>query len=233
MGSPCGEQRSSSSSSPCRSVAAGCAGPEGRQAQGLLDDAEAAFGELDTYTLGGTMTMETPVGKIAVEMRASVDQQDGAMLMTMSAADLPGFPAMSMVARKDGFWMKGDGGWQSLPMPPGGMAGAEQFDILPLVKDVEVDEDQTVGGEPAVKITGILDPDSFKAGFMAGLPEGMSVDASFSDTRAVVYLSDETHLPLRMLIDQSMEFEGEKLTVSLDLALVDVNEPVDIPNPGA
>jgi hypothetical protein len=213
-------------------VTAGCAGAEGRQAQELLDEAEQAFAELDTYTLGGTMTMETPLGELAVELRASIDQQAGAMLMTMRADDLPGFPAMQMVARPDGFWLKADGRWQALPLPPGTTAGAEQFDILPLVKDVDVDEGHTVGGEAAVKITGILDPGSFRAGFMAGLPEGVSVDASFSDTRVVVFLSEASRLPLRMLIDQSVEVEGEELTVRMDLALVNVNEPVKIPNPG-
>ena len=197
-----------------------------------MEDAEQAFAELDTYGLDGTMTMAMPRGEVAVDMHVSIDQQEGAMLMTMSADDLPGFPGLSMVARENGFWMKADGGWQSLPMPPGG-TGANQFDILPLVKDVDVDEQRPVGGEPAVKITGILDPGSFQAGFMAGLPEDVSVDASFADTRVVVFLSEATRLPLRMRIDQSMELAGEELAVSLDLALVDVNEPVEIPSPGA
>jgi hypothetical protein len=214
-------------------VSAGCAGAEGRQAQELLDEAEQAFAELETYTLGGTMTMETPLGEVAVELNASVDQQEGAMLMTMRADDLPGFPRMSMVARPDGFWMKSEGGWQALPLPPGTTAGAEQFDILPLVKDVDVDEGHTVGGEAAVKITGILDAGAFQAGFMAGLPDGVSVDASFEDTRVVLFLSEANRLPLRMLLDQSVEVEGEKLTVRMDLALVNVNESVRIPNPGA
>ncbi len=214
-------------------ASAGCAGLEGQKAQELLDEAEQAFVELETYSLGGTMTMETPEGDFAVQMRVAIDQQAGTMLMTMRGVDLPGFPATSMVARPDGLWMKAGGGWQALPMPPGATAGAEQFDILPLVEDVDVDEDQSVDGEPAVKITGILDPESFRAGFMAGLPADVSVDASFADTRVVVFLSEATRLPLRMLIDQSMEVEGERLTVRLDLALVNVNEPVQIPNPGA
>jgi hypothetical protein len=214
-------------------ASAGCAGAEGRQAQELLDESEQAFAGLETYKLGGTMRMTTPLGELAVDMHVAIDQKAGAMLMTMSADDLPGFPAVSMVARPEGFWMKAGGGWEPLPMPPGAATGAGRFDILPLVKDVDVDEGQTVGGEAAVKITGILDPGSFQAGFMAGLPADVSVDASFADTRVVVYLSEASKLPLRMLIDQSMEVEGEELTVSMDLALVDVNEPVKIPSPGA
>ena len=116
-------------------------------------------------------------------------------------------------------------------MPAGTTTGADQFDILPLVKDVDVDEGQTVGGQAAVKITGVLDAGSFQAGFMAGLPADVGVDASFDDTRVVVYLSESSKLPLRMLIDQSMQVEGEELTLSMDLALVNADEPVEIPEP--
>lgn len=213
-------------------VPAGCAGAEGRQAQELLDDAEEAFAALDTYELGGTMTMATPIGEVAVQMHVAVDQTAGAILMTMRSDELPGVSGVSVVGRPDGFWMRAGGGWQRMPMPDGWTSGAEQFDILPLVKDVDVEEGHTVDGEPAVKITGILAPESFQAGFMAGLPADVSVDASFSDTRVVVYLAEAGRLPLRMLIDQSMEFDGEELTVSMDLALVGVNEPVKIPSPG-
>ena len=153
--------------------------------------------------------------------------------MTMSSPDLPG-AHIQMVVRGDSFWMNMDGtGWQPVADPPTGMTGAEQFDLLPHVKDVEVDEGRTVDGEPAVKITGVLDLDSFAEGFMAGVPEGVDVDASFGDTRIVVFLSERTKLPLRMLVDQSMEIEGETMEMHMELALTNLNEPVDIPNPGA
>lgn len=211
--------------------AAGCAGAEGREAQALLDKSNAAFAAVDTYRMGGRMSMETPFGDLGFEIRAAVDQRNEAFSMTMSSGDLPG-AQMQMVVRGDAFWTKMNGiGWQRLPAPPEGMTGAEQFDLLPYVKDVEVDEGQLVAGERAVKITGVLDLDSFAQGFMAGVPEGMSVDASFGDTRIVVYISEATNLPLRMLMDQSMEIEGETMEMHMDLALTNVNEPVKIPRP--
>jgi hypothetical protein len=51
------------------------------------------------------------------------------------------------------------------------------------------------------------------------------------DTRAVIYLSDETRLPLRMLLDLSMEIEGETADMHLDYAITNVNEPVEVPDP--
>jgi hypothetical protein len=210
----------------------GCAGAEGREAQALLDKADEAFAAVATYRLSGLMTMETPIGDVAFEISADVDQSQEAMFMAMSSPDLPG-AQMQMVVRGESFWMSVDGsGWQPVPDPPEGMTGAEQFDLLPHVKDVEVDEGQTVAGEPAVKITGVLDLDSFAEGFMAGVPEGVDVDASFGDTRIVVYLSERTNLPLRMLMDQSMEIEGETMEVHVELAVTNLNEPVEIPEPG-
>jgi hypothetical protein len=82
-----------------------------------------------------------------------------------------------------------------------------------------------------VKITGVLDLNSLAQGFMAGVPGGLSVDASFGETRVVVYLSEATRLPLRMLMDQSFEVEGDTLELHFDLALTDVNVPVKIPRP--
>jgi hypothetical protein len=212
---------------------AGCAGAEGREAQALLDKSNEAFASVATYRMGGLMRMETPIGEIGFEISAEVDQADDAMFMTMSSPDLPG-AHMQMIVRGDSFWANMNGsGWQPLPNPPTGMTGAEQFDLLPHVKDVEVDEGRTVAGEPAVKITGVLDLDSFAEGFLAGLPDGADIDASFGDTRIVVFLSEATSLPLRMLMDQSMEIEGETMEVHMELAFTNVNEPVDIPNPGA
>jgi hypothetical protein len=212
---------------------AGCAGAEGREAQALLDKSNEAFASVATYRMGGLMRMETPIGEIGFEISADVDQADEAMFMTMSSPDLPG-AHMQMVVRDDSFWANMNGsGWQPLPNPPTGMTGVEQFDLLPHVKDVEVDEGRMVAGEPAVKITGVLDLDSFAEGFMAGLPDGADIDASFGDTRIVVFLSEATSLPLRMLMDQSMEIEGETMEVHMELAVTNVNEPVDIPNPGA
>lgn len=212
---------------------AGCVGAEARKAEALLDESNDAFAALATYSLGGLMSMETPFGDIGFEIAADVDQTEEAMFMTMSSPDLPG-AHIQMVVRGDSFWMNMDGtGWQHVADPPAGMTGAEQFDLLPHVKDVEVDEGRTVDGEPAVKITGVLDLDSFAEGFMAGVPEGVDVDASFGDTRIVVFLSERTKLPLRMLVDQSMEIEGETVEMHMELALTNLNEPVDIPSPGA
>lgn len=55
--------------------------------------------------------------------------------------------------------------------------------------------------------------------------------AAFEDTRAVIYLSEVTHLPMRGLLDMTVKVLDESVTMHLDYALEGVNEPVKIPNP--
>jgi hypothetical protein len=214
--------------------ASGCAGAEGRQAQELLEQSEQAFAAVQTYRLGGRMTMSTPLGDFGLELTAAVDQQEDAFVMRMRSADMPELGAVTAVARGDRFWLKAGGRWEAMPVPDAGTTAADQFDILPYIEDVDVDEGQTVSGEPAVKITGVIDSGGFLEGFTAGLPAGFPTGSfDLGDMRAVVYLSEGTHLPLRMLIDQSMEVEGERFEIRMDLALTDVDEPVQVPSPGA
>jgi hypothetical protein len=210
-------------------VAAGCVGAEGRQAQELLDEAEGAFAELETYELAGTIRVETSAGELSFELQAAVDQTAEAMLVVLGSGDVPGFSGIRVVGRPEGVWREQDGGWEALPTPTG--EAGRQFDLLPYVKDVDVTEGLSVDGEPATRVVGVLDAESFRAGFMSALSGGV-VEASFSDTRVVLYLSDASRLPLRMLLDQSMEVDGERLDLSMDLRLVGVNEPVEIPSPG-
>ena len=102
---------------------------------------------------------------------------------------------------------------------------------------MELDEDADVKGEPAVKITGVIDTAGLLDGVLGQLGTlggGPMPDLSemLGDSRAVVYLSQESHLPLRMLLDLTMEVEGQELEMHLDYAITNVNEPVEVPEPG-
>jgi len=160
----------------------------------------------------------------------------GSSFATMRAPDVPQFPEVTVVMRGSKAWMKTAGRWQSLPIPLGQPTGIEQFDFTQYVKDVQVDEDATVGGEPAVKITGVLDTAGLVEGMFGqlGLAAGGAVpnlSDSLGDTRVVIYISEVSHLPLRTLVDLTVEAAGEKVKVHLDYAIVGVNEPVRIPGP--
>jgi hypothetical protein len=223
-------------------VAGGCAGADGQRAQELLAQSDQALAHVETFRFAGRMTMSASVGDFGFTMTGGGDAQPGgSFFVKMQAPELPNFPGTMVVVRGDEAWMKLGGTWQKLPLPAadlGSMSGIEQFDLTPYVKDVDVDEDAVVGGEPAAKITGVLNTAGLFEGvlgqlgsFAGPLPEDFS--DMLGDTRAVIYVSDATHLPLRILVDMTMEIEGESVTMHLDYAITDVNEPVKVPGPGA
>ena len=57
-------------------------------------------------------------------------------------------------------------------------------------------------------------------------------DASgvLGDIRAVLYVSQTTHLPMRTLIDMPIHVAGETITMHIDLVITGVDEPVSIPS---
>lgn len=216
---------------------AGCAGAEGQKAQELLAQSDQALAQVKSFQFSGRMWMETPVGDFTFIMTGGGNTaKGGSSFATMRAPDVPQFPEVTVVMRGAKAWMKTAGRWQSLPMPPGQPTGIEQFDFTQYVKDVQVDEDATVGGEPAVKITGVLDTVGLVEGMFGqlGLAAGGAVpnlSESLGDTRVVIYISEVSHLPLRTLVDLTVEAAGEKVEMHLDYAIVGVNEPVTIPGP--
>jgi outer membrane lipoprotein-sorting protein len=217
----------------------GCAGADGQRAQELLEESDRALAQVESFRFSGRMTMETPVGDFRMVLFGGGDAKPGgAFFMTMKSPDLPEFPETTMVVRGDEGWMKLNGGWQSLHVPPAQATGIEQFDMAQYVKDVDLDEDSEVDGKPAVKITGVIDTAGLVDGLVGELGAvggGPVPDLSemLGDTRAVIYLSPESHLPLRILLDLTMEVQGEEVEMHLDYAIRNVNEPVEVPDPGA
>jgi hypothetical protein len=217
----------------------GCAGADGQRAQELLAESDRALAQVESFRFAGRMTMSTGLGDFAFVLRGGGDARPGgSFFMEMEAPDVPGFPETTVVVHGDRAWMSTGGGWQALPAPPAQATGIEQFDLAPYVKDVELDEDAEVGGEPAIKITGVLDTAGLFDGLLGQLGTvagGAMPDLSemLGDTRAVIYLSQASRLPLRMLLDLTMTVEGESMTMHLDYAITNVNEPVEIPGPGA
>ena len=217
----------------------GCAGAEGQRAQELLAQSDEALAGVESFRLAGRMWMETPIGDFTFVLRGGGNSKNGgSSFMTMSSEDMPGFPGMTVVTRGQTAWVNAGGGWQRSQLPPGAATGVEQFDFTPYVKDVDVEEGHDVGGEPAVKVGGVFDTAGLLEGMfdqLGGVPGGALPDLSehLGDSRVVLYISETSHLPLRTLLDMSMEAEGERIDMHMDFALSGVNEPVKIPGPGS
>lgn len=218
-------------------VPLGCAGAEGQQAQELLAQSDQALANVKSYRLAGRMWMETPVGDFAFVLRGGGNSRNGASsFVTMSAEDVPGFPGVTVVTRGQTAWVNAGGGWQRSELPAGAATGVEQFDFTPYVKDVDVEEGHDVGGEPAVKVSGVFDTAGLVEGMfdqLGSVPGAALPDLSehLGDSRLVLYISETSHLPLRTLLDMSIEAEGERIDMHMDFALGGVNEPVKIPGP--
>jgi hypothetical protein len=217
----------------------GCVGPEGKQAQDILAQADQAMAQAESFRFAGRLTLETSVGDFTMVMRGAASKEDGgASVVTLSSDDIPGFPEVTVVTRGQDAWVKAGGSWQRAQVPAGQATGVDQFDFVPYIKDVDVDGGQQVDGEPAVKITGVLDTAGLVNGFVGQLgavPGGALPDLSdgLGDTRVALYVSETSHLPLRTLVDMSFERGGESAEMHFDFAITNVGEPVAIPHPGA
>lgn len=216
----------------------GCAGAEGQRAQELLAQSDQALAGVKSMRFAGRMWMETSVGEFTFVMSGGgTTKRGGASYLTLRAPDVPEFPEVSVVVRGQTAWVKAGGPWQRTEVPPQSAVGVEQFDFTPYVKDVDVDEGHEVGGEPAVKVTGVLDTAGLVNGLFSQLgsvPGGAvpNLSESFADTRIVLYISEVSHLPLRTLMDLSVEASGERFDLHMDFAVSGVNEPVKIPRVG-
>lgn len=219
--------------------AAGCAGAEGQRAQELLLQADQAVAGVQSFRFAGRLWLETPVGDFTFVMTGGGNaSKGGSSFVTMRAPDVPQIPEVRVVVRVEKAWVKAGAGWQRAVVPPGQATGLEQFDFTPYVKDVDVDDGASVGGEPAVKITGVFDTQGLVQGMFSQLGAASGgalpdLSHSFGDTRVVIYLSELSHLPLRTLVDLTVEAAGEKAAMHFDFAITNVNEPVRIPGPGA
>ena len=141
-----------------------------------------------------------------------------------------------------------NGTWQKIP---GGMGETQTeqleqqlagFDFTKYVTDVAVEEGTTFLGEPVTKIDGTIDTKGLIGGLFGQLgatggqngvgitPPQEALDA-LGPVRAVLYISDVTHLVKAVRLAFDVDFQGETGTFEVNYALRSVNEPVDIPKP--
>jgi hypothetical protein len=221
---------------------AGCSGADAGRAEELLRQSGEALQSVQSYRFAGRFWIESEIGDFSLVMRGGGNKRgDGASFVSMRSDDIPGFPEVTVVQQSRTMWVRAGGPWKRLEVSAGQPSGLEQFDLAPYVKDVSVQEGAVVGGEPATKVTGTVDTTALLTGLFETL-DGSSglgplpldeVSDAFDDTHVVIYLSDVSHLPVRTLVDMSMEAEGEKVEMHLDFALELAKRRVRIPVPAA
>lgn len=220
----------------------GCAGAEGQQAQELLLQSEQAVANVESFRFAARFWTSGVEESLTMVMRGggySKGKRAGDFFVQASVEGVPGFTGFTMVSRKGAVSTNAGGGWVPVPADAAAAQNAALggFDFTPYIKDVNVEEGKLVGGEPMTKITGVIDTEGLVDGVLGqlgGVSELSGVGAfgaAFEDTRAVIYLSEVTHLPMRGLLDMTVKVLDESVTMHLDYALEGVNEPVKIPNP--
>lgn len=221
---------------------AGCSGGDAQRAQDLLQQSDKALEGLASYRFAGRLTVEAEGMEFTLVMRGGGNTRRApSSYVTMRGEGIPGFADVTVVQSGQSLWLKVGGSWTRTEVPAGQPTGLEQFDLSPYVKDVSVRDGASVDGEPAVKVSGVLDTAGLFAGLLgsfgdtsglAGLPAGDLEDV-FGDIRVVIYISEVTHLPRRTLVDMPIEAEGQKVEVHLDFALDPSKRRVKVPVPTA
>lgn len=225
-------------------VSAGCSGVDAQKAQTILDQSTAAMADVKSVSFAMRMwTSGAPDGTdFTVLMHGGgyeKGRRSGEAYVTLSSTNVPGLGSMTVVTHRDVLWVKAGGRWARLPVPAGQPAAdpLAGFDLTRYVTDVRVDEGKAVDGEPMDKITGIIDTSAALSGVFATLggtggPDLANASDILGDIRAVLYVSETTHLPMRTLVDLPMQVAGQKIVMHMDLVLTGVNKPVPIPSVG-
>ena len=222
----------------------GCSGVDAQKAQSILDQSTTAMADVKSVSFAMRMwTSGGPAGTDFTVLMHGGGYQNGKRAgesyVTLNASDVPGIGTMTIVIRHNVLYVQAGGSWSRVPAPADRSAAdpLAGFDITQYVTDVRVEEGVEVAGEPMDRITGVIDTSAALNGILgtlggtgaSGLGNASDV---LGDIRAVLYVSQTTHLPMRTLIDMPMHIAGETITMHIDLVITEVNKPVSIPSVG-
>jgi hypothetical protein len=224
-------------------VVSGCSGVDAQKAQTILDQSTTAMADVKSVSFAMRMwTSGGPEGtEFTVLMHGGGYQKGkhaGESYVALSSSSVPGMGSMTLVIRHNVLYVKAGGSWSRVPAPADQAAADPMagFDITKYVTDVRVEEGQLVEGEPMDRITGVIDTSGALNGLfgtLGGAGGGLGdVSDALGDIRAVLYVSQTTHLPMRTLIDMPISIVGQKIVMHMDLVITGVNKPVAIPSVG-
>jgi hypothetical protein len=244
-------------------LVAGCSGggedmTEGRTPAQLLDEAVRQAQALDTYrvAIGGTLAVGTQGAggavanltrePIEIEGEGRADPPERAAVD--ATVNLSGLPVQVSVTKVGGELYIGAIGQDiRLDVPA---AQVESFDpglLLPTLARWMTDPEETaredVEGEPAVRLSGRVDPEAVLAdigpllGSTAGAPDRDAVADALRDGTVDVWVGTEDLRPRRVRVDlrvpdaRALSPQLRSLTVDLTVTVTGYDEPVQIEAP--
>jgi hypothetical protein len=215
-------------------TASGCSGADATEAQALLTQADTAFAQVRSTTFTARLTMTADSQEFGMTMKGGGyvnGKRAGDYYLVATAENLP-FGDLAVTKKSGRVSVTMDGSpVANASAPADDQSPLQAADFSQYVKDVKVEHGRIIDGQSMVKITGVIDTAGLAKGLLGGVATGSGLDFSdaLNDTRVVVYLSEATHLPMRRLIDMSIELYGEKVEMHLDFAYTSYNERVEFP----
>jgi hypothetical protein len=238
-------------------LAAGCSGVPGlsggdssSEAEALLARADSALAQVESMSFTMKMKGDVDGQEFVLTMRGGGylrGEQIGDMAFDMTI-ESAGVQAgnVRMVMRDGSMHLNTGGGWRQLP---GVELSAQQLeelngrwgplDVARYVQDVRVEGDTTFLGEPVTKIVGRVNAKDFLKAMFGQLGDSLGslgmtevpddVLEGFGDIRFVIYVSRTTHLVRAVHEAMTFEQDGHELTLSADVVVDRINEPVEIP----
>ena len=221
-------------------LASGCLGTEGRRAQELLEQSQAATAQVHSmsFQADATVTVDGETHTVSVDGAASY--QDGEPASQIVRVHGEGIDA-AMLVRGGRMWAERNGRWELIgPVPRTGAPtiGPDLFrPLAEAIKDVHVEEGRVVDGEPTSTVTATIDTGKLLSGAFdsAGLKSlGLSdplkeVEDALDDMRVVLVFADDTHLLKAAMVTLGFHAEGHAATLELGLRVTSVDRPVEIP----
>lgn len=220
-------------------AAAGCSGRDAEEARALLAQSDAALAEVRSATFTAKLWTSGAPQDLVLTMSGgaySKGKHKGDFYALVSSDGLY-FHDIVVLQRDGKMAASVDGMVLPNALPPRQPDESVGIvDIDPYVKDVKVERGKLIAEEPTTKVTGVVDTQGFLQGSLGVLPQmaglgdaGFDVAEGFGDTRAVFYLSETSHLPVRALVDVPMDIAGESVVLHMDFAYTSFNEKLRFP----
>jgi hypothetical protein len=232
----------------------GCSTAEGKRAQELLQQAEAAQANLHSVAFEADLGFAFDGRQVEVALTGAASKEGAAFSLRGSGVPEASDMNLDVVVRGDRVWTTEGGRWEAVPVPANlegrmnslsGSLGAEAFQELARhVRDVRVAEHQQIGGKLVTTIAGEIDTAGMlkavtKLGSLSGTggeKSAFSFDLddlglNIGDIKAVLSIDERTHLLDTALVTLSLEAQGQKLDFELRYRLTSANQPVELPSP--
>jgi hypothetical protein len=222
-------------------LTSGCSGQEAVEARQLLARSDTAFAQVRSATFTARVWTSGAPQDLSLSMSGggyAKGRHEGDFYVVMTSDDVTLFHDVVVVQRNGKLSGSVDGAVASrFPDQRSDESAVAYDDFSPYVKDVRVEHGRLIDGESMAKIAGSIDTKGLVDGSLGSLTElaalgedGFDVANVFGDTRFVLYLSEATHLPMRMLVDIPIKLLGEKIVLHMDFAYTSFNSRLRFPS---